>query len=93
MAKKKGSRKKNNDALILGIAIGAAATYVLLQHSHSAPCNCQQVQPPVLQIPTRIPQHQQAPNVSRMPSRAARVAQFFVRPPLGYGTLGVYHAL
>ncbi len=82
-------KKKNND-LILGIAIGAAATYVLLS-GRTCP-----TQPPgrVVVVPSRIPAQQSPPVVSvRQMPRAARMADFFRMRPRGYGTLGVYHSI
>lgn len=90
MAKGKKKRAKKNDSLILGIAIGAAATYVLLGH-------CRQVAPTKVVIPTRTPSLPKTTGnaqVRQLP-RAARVAQFFKRAPnpKTYGTLGVYRAI
>ena len=83
--KKKSPRKKDN-SLILGIAIGAAATYVLLSN------RAQVIQ---TRIPTRspsLPTKKPGSAQVRLLPRSAHVAQFFKHAPKGYGTLGVYHA-
>lgn len=88
-SKSKKGRSKKDNALIVGIAIGAAATYILL-------CNRRQTIPTKVVIPTRAPSIPSKATGSvqvRQLPRAARVGQFFKRAPKGYSTLGVYHAM
>ena len=88
MGKKKGSRrKKNDDSLIMGIAIGYAAAVIVMNSA----------QPPIrIKVPpANLPQttNTDSAQIRRLPARAvqvARVGEFFRRTPIGYGTLGVY---
>lgn len=88
MGKKKGSgRKKNDDSLIVGIAIGYVAAVIVMNSA----------QPPIrIKVPSpALPNTTSTggAQIRRLPARAvqvARVGEFFRRTPIGYGTLGVY---